>query len=48
MYTDSMNSGFKWKTLVQNYEDFQTELNNTANGIDCLKDLLLEFHKFEV
>ena len=48
MNTDSMNSGFEWKTLVQNYENFQTELDNTANGIDCLKYLFLEFHKFEV
>ena len=48
MNTDSINSGFEWNTLVQNYEDFQTELDNTANGINCLKELLLEFHKFEV
>ena len=48
MNTDSINSGFQWKTLVQNYEDFQTELDNTANGINCLKELLIEFHKFEV
>ena len=48
MNTDSINSGFQWNTLVQNYEDFQTELDNTANGINCLKELLLEFHKFEV
>ena len=39
---------FKWKTLVENYEDFQNELDNTANGIDLLKELFLEFQKFEV
>ena len=39
---------FKWKTLAQNYEDFQNELDNAANGIDFLKDLFLEFQKFEV
>ena len=38
---------FKWKTLAQNYEDFQNELDNAANGIDFLKDLFLEFQKFE-
>ena len=36
-------SEFKWKTLVENYEDFQNELDNTANGIDLLKELFLEF-----
>ena len=39
---------FKWKTLAQNYEDFQNELDNAANGILFLKELFLEFHKFEV
>ena len=38
----------EWKNLVQNYENFQNELDNTANGIDFLKALLVEFHKFEV
>ena len=48
MNTDSENSGFRWNTSVQNYEDFQNELDNTANGIGCLKELFIEFHKFEV
>ena len=39
---------YKWRTLVRNYEDFQNELDNTATGIDVLKDLYVEFHKFEV
>ena len=38
----------KWKTLAQNYEDFQNELDNTANGVDFLKELFLDFQKFEV
>ena len=38
----------EWKNLVENYENFQNELDNTANGIDFLKALLVEFHKFEV
>ena len=41
-------SEFKWKTLVENYEDFQNELDNTANGVDFLKELFLDFQKFEV
>ena len=48
MNTDSKDSGFRWNSLVQNYEDFQNELDNTANGIGCLKELFIEFHKFEV
>merc|ERR1712131_408579 len=38
---------YKWRTLVRNYEDFQNELDNTATGIDVMKDLYVEFHKFE-
>ena len=45
---NSIDAGFQWKTLVQNYEDFQNELDNTANGINSLKELLVEFHRFEV
>ena len=41
-------SEFKWKTLVENYEDFQSELDNAANGIDLLKELFLDFQKLEV
>ena len=41
-------SEFKWKTLVENYEDFQNELDNTANGVDFLKELFLDFQKLEV
>merc|ERR1711953_218869 len=44
---DSGNSGFRWNTSVQNYEDFQNELDNTAYGIGCLKELFIEFRKFE-
>ena len=50
---DKMNtvfetSEFKWKTLVENYEGFQNELDNASHGIDLLKELFIDFQKFEV
>ena len=41
-------SEFKWKTLVENYEGFQNELDNASHGIDLLKELFIDFQKFEV
>lgn len=43
-----MSTEYKWKTIPQNYANFQNELDNTAKGIDCLRELLEEFHKYEV
>ena len=48
MNTVFKTSEFKWKTLVENYEGFQNELDNTAHGIDLLKELFIDFQKFEV
>ena len=38
----------EWKHLVENYEDFQNELNNASEGIEFLKQLWTDFHLFEV
>ena len=43
-----MSTEYKWKTIPQNYEDFQNELDNSANGVHCLHELFVEFHKYEV
>ena len=48
MNTVSKTSEFKWKTLVENYEGFQNELDNASHGIDLLKELFIDFQKFEV
>ena len=45
---DTMSTEYKWKTIPQNYEDFQNELDNSANGVHCLHELFVEFHKYEV
>ena len=41
-------SEFKWKILVENYEGFQNELDNASHGIDLMKELFIDFQKFEV
>ena len=51
MSTWNLSSGaenLEWKSLVGNYEDFQNELNNASDGIECLKQLWTDFHQFEV
>ena len=48
MNTVFETSEFKWKTLVENYEGFQNELDNASHGIDLLKELFIDFQKFEV
>ena len=48
MSTLNLSSGPEWKNLVENYEDFQNELNNASEGIEFLKQLWTDFHQYEV
>ena len=38
----------KWKNLSGNYKDFQTELDNTANGVEFINQMMKELHQIEV
>ena len=48
MSTLNLSNGPEWKNLVENYEDFQNELNNASEGIEFLKHLWTDFHQYEV
>ena len=48
MSTLNLSNGPEWKNLVENYEDFQNELNNASEGIEFLKQLWTDFHQYEV
>ena len=38
----------KWENLSGNYKDFQTELDNTANGVEFINQMMKELHQIEV
>ena len=48
MNSSSGPENLEWKNLVENYEDFQNELNNASEGIEFLKQLWTDFHQYEV
>ena len=43
-----MTTEKEWKNLSGNYKDFQIELDNTANGVEFINQMMKELHQIEV